>query len=177
MRHAEITKSPGKTGNDGLPVREEVPVIRIRLGQCFNGHMTRMSVQHSKREDRRDQKRSEHQQSLEEISPADSAETAHKRVGNDDCSCNIHGNRWIQTNNGIEQCTAGFDTGSRIDCISDEKNNGAKDLKHFARRFETVGQILRKGNGIISSNGKTAKAGSLKDPAQRITDRQANGNP
>ena len=177
VRHAEITKSPGQAGDDGLPVREEVPVIRIGFRECFHGHLALAAVDKTQRKDRRNEKSTEHQQALEKVGPADSAETAHEGIGNDDCSGDVHRDSRINSDDSVEECAAGFDAGGRIDGIGYQKNHSAENLQDFAGGFEAVGQVLRQGDGIIRGNREAAKTGRFKNPAQRIPDGQADGDP
>ena len=177
MGHTEVSETPAEAGSNGLPVGEEVPVIRIGSAQAFHGHLALAAADKTQCKDGCNQQGAEHQQALEEVCPADSAETAHEGVADDDRRGDIHGQCGINTDDGVEQGAAGLDAGSGIDGIGNQEDHGTEDLQNLAGGFEPVGQVLGKSDGVICRDGKTTETGSLENPAECITDGQADRDP
>ena len=80
----------------------------------------------------RDQQGAEHEKALEEVGPANGAESAHERISHNDRGSDIHGDRRVYADHCIEQRAAGFDAGGGINRVGNKENDRAEDLKDFA---------------------------------------------
>ena len=174
MGHTEVTQAPAQTGEDILPVGEQLPVV---FGQLTHGHSTALGVDDCQSENRCDQQSAQHQQALEEVGPADGGETAQEGVADDDHRGDVHGDGGINANNRIEQGAAGLNTGRGVNGISHQEDDRADHLEGFAGRQEAVGQILGDRNGVVCSDGVFPQTGCFYQPADGVADGQADGDP
>ena len=174
MRHAKVAQTPAQTGQHILPVGEQLPVV---FGQLTHGGGATVGRDDCKGKNGSNQQCAQHQQTLEEVGPANCGEAAQEGVADDNDSGNVHSNGGINADNGVKQCTASLNTGSSIDGVGNQKDRGADDLQCLAAGQKTVGQILRNRDGVLGSDGILTQPGSLHQPADSIADGQADGDP
>ena len=152
MRHSEVSEAPAETGDNGFPAGGHAPEV-FRKGGLFGTDFRN----HEHGEDRGEQHGAEHQHALEEVRPADGGEAAQEGVADDDDSSQIHGGVFVDTDYFIEKGAAGLDGGSGIDRVGHEEDDGADDLQGVGFAAETVGQILRDGDGVAGDDGELAE--------------------
>ena len=174
MGHAEVAQAPAQTGDNVLPVGEEVPVA---LGQVGHGGGGLAAVDEGQGEDGGDQQRAQHQHALEEVGPAHGGEAAQEGVTDDDDGGQVHSHGGVHADDGVEQGAAGLDGGGGVDGVGHQEDDGADDLQQLTLGEEAVGQILGDGDGVVGHDGKAAQTGRFHQPADGVADAQADGDP
>ena len=89
-------------------------------------------------------------------------------VTDDNTCCYIHAQSCVQTNNGVEQCAAGFDAGCSVYGISHQEYNSTDDLQRTVGGLKAVGKILGNGDRVISCDRISAQTWSLHKPADGV---------
>ena len=183
VRHAEITETPGETGDDVLPGRREdvrdegVNGAVIEVG--VNGvDRRRVEVFDEDRDDRDRQQGDEHEGALEEVGPADRLEAAEERVEKDDGREDDHGSLSREAGDqGHEDRGAGDETGGDIDGEADEEHDGRNDGQNGLFREETVLQVFRQGDGVVRGLRELTKTFGDEDPVEGGTDGKTDADP
>lgn len=144
MRHAEVAKTPGKTGDDILPARGKQAAAEsiLRAVGGVDVHGFQRSYIKVLRRDNRDgncKHCAEHQKTLEKVGPADCLVAAEERVDDDNQREQKHCRLVGQTreHHRKDRC-ARDERGGDIDREADEENDRADDLQCQALRGKTV---------------------------------------
>ena len=170
MGHSKIAQTPGQTRNNFLPAGEGAPVGRRNGGN-------RGGVQHRGGEDRGNEHCAENQHPLEKVGPADRGEPAQEGVADNDDGGDIHGHRFIESDDGVEEGAAGLDARGRVDGVGNEEDGGADDLKRARPRKKPVGEVLRNGDRVVGNDREPAEPRRLNKPADGVADGKADRNP
>ena len=125
MRHPKVAQTPGQTRNDFLPAGKGAPVGRRNGGN-------RVGVQHRGGKDRGNEHCAENQHPLEKVGPADRGKPTQEGVADNDDGGDIHGQRFVEPDDGVEEGAAGLDARGRVDGVGDEEDGGSSinEQKH-----------------------------------------------
>ena len=77
----------------------------------------------------------------------------------------------------MENAARGLDGRGGVDRIGNQENDCADDLERMGPGLETPRQILGNGNRVVGDDGKRAQPRRFKNPAQRVTQRETDGDP
>ena len=106
-----------------------------------------------------------HQQTLEEVRPADGGEAAKEGVRHDDEQEHQHSRVGGDLREqGAEYRGARHQSGRHVDGVGKQEDQRADQLQRAGVHRETVGQVLGHGDGVIRRLGERAEAAGAEDP-------------
>lgn len=183
MRHSEVAETPRQTGKDSGPcdvavyVLKEVEVVgdnsAVSVEELYCGNVRSLDNAHQRNYD---QSR-EHQQTLNEVSPADREESAEEGVGNDDERADGKGKRVIRAEHVVEQLGAAAECGSGVDKEEHENNCRAREAYNGILREEALLEVLRDSDGVAGGVGHLTEPCREYLPVEVCTDEKTYRDP
>ena len=181
MGHTEVTETPRESGHDRDPAAgDEVQrEVRVASGDALQGigrifDASELAGERQRDDDDRDQ----HQQSLEEIGPADRLESSEEGVDDDDDRTYQHEGLVLSLGeDGQKRVSSRHECRCDIDGEEHEDDHSAQDPDDGPVLLETVGEVLGDGDRVVRLLGIHPQTFRDNKPSEIGTDRKTDSGP
>lgn len=182
VRLAEVAEAPAERGDEHNEIGEAAGGFReqgeeVRPFSCEDVHGGDRAAQRDGGSDRNIEHGEEHHGALNEVGPADGAESAEERIeyhheGANEKSCSIG-----QSENGIEELARRNESGRGVNDEEDDDAHRTDEAEAVPVVLKPVGQIIRNGEAVAGDLGVGAEAFGDEYPVQPGADDEADARP